>query len=145
MKTVGIFITCVCAVLLIQEWITTPNVPDGPATVIVPSELADELTAAFKNQLYEAAVWSGLLEGMGRFVAADGKADKPLLVTMFDVQKLRDAAVQAPLDRIDGGDDIGRILAPYLKKIGEGNAKLDAGARRQEVADLFIGCGQALR
>lgn len=88
-------------------------------------------------------VWAGMLEGIGRFVIADGRSDDPVLATVYDVEDLRDATLSAPVVPVDGGKEIGAILAPYLADLGTKGEELTS-ARRQAIGELFLGAGQAL-
>lgn len=117
-----------------------------PPTPAPGPVLPTDLSAAIKNidlPDRDRQIWGGMLQGLGRFVDADGRAAKPALVTVFDVAKLRDAAVAAPIEPVAGGDRIGAVLGAELSKIGKDGEPLDA-TRRKAIADLFVGAGRVL-
>jgi hypothetical protein len=144
MRTAGIFVIMICAGLLVhRNFPSTQPTPVVPALAI-PADLQTELTAAFAGKKADAAVWSGMFDGLARYIEADGKTAKPLIVTTFDLQKLRDGMVAAPLHGVAGGAEIGKLLGPHLEAIGKAGEPLDKDGRREKVVALFAGCSQVL-
>ena len=149
MRKIGIAIIVVCAAVLFQRLVgfqlpsPTPPAPDVPK-IVVPQELSTGLRDAFKTEQAAAQVWSGMFDGLGRYIEADGKREKPILQNTFDLLLLRDAAVAAPLGAVSGGPAIGKLIGPYLDQIGKSGEPLDEGGRRAKTVELFLGVAQEL-
>jgi hypothetical protein len=146
-RKIGIAIIVVCSAVLFQRLVgfqlPGPPSPDAPK-VVVPQELSAGLQDAFKTEQAAAQVWSGMFEGLGRYIEADGKREKPILQNTFDLMILRDAAVVAPLGAVPGGTSIGKLIGPYMDQIGKSGEPLDEGGRRAKTVELFLGVSQEL-
>lgn len=112
--------------------------PSPSPTVEIPELVSIEIDARDRQ------VWAGLLEGLGRFVAADAESSSPIISTAFDVETLRTHAVSAPLRAVSGGPEIGKILAPYLDAITAGVEGELSDKQRREISDVFINAGETL-
>jgi hypothetical protein len=111
----------------------------------ISSDLEQKLRKGFEDNSTDARLWAGMLEGMARYIRADGLTAQPKLKTMFDVQRLRDAVVSAPIDAAGGGDVIGNTLAAPLAALGTSNEPLAEANRRERLYELFLGCSQYLK
>ena len=143
MKSLGVFFLLVAGAVW---WMNRPGDTPEPApapTPAIPAELAASL-ASLDCPARDKQIWGGLLAGLGRFILADGKTKAPLFLTVADLERLRDAAVRAPIEPVAGGDKLGPVLAKHLAALGDPAAKLDESGRRQAAADLFIGSGAVL-
>ncbi len=125
-----------------------PPPPPGPPPlppVDVDPQLRSALTAGFATRKTEAAIWSGMLLGMGRVVESDAtKQSGPRLKTMADVDELRNLIVRAPSQPVSGGDVIAPAIGPGLAAIGGPADKIDEAGRRAAVAKLLIGAATVL-
>lgn len=143
MKSLGVFFLVAAGVVY---WFARTPAPPDPApvpAVTIPAELAASL-ASLDVPARDKQIWGGLLAGLGRFILADGKANKKLLVDVGDLERLRDAAVRAPIEPVAGGDKLGSLLATYLKQLGGPAEPLDDKGRRESAANLFVGAGKVL-
>lgn len=140
----GLVVVSVIAFALLRA--TAPKVPSPkptPAPVAtIPAELVSALQA-LEIPARDREVWAGMLSALGRVIAADGETKAPLFTTMADVEGLRNAAVQVPVEPVTGGDKIGATVGPYLAKLGGPADPLDT-TRRAAVANLLQGCAGAL-
>lgn len=83
----------------------------------------------------DALVWKALLNGMADYIEADGKTSKPLIATMVDVERYRDAVVRVPIRAIAGGDGVATKIAPKLAAITEND--LSTNGARGRVVQAF--------
>jgi hypothetical protein len=143
MKSLGVLFIVAAGVLWwFNRSPATPQPAPAPA-IQIPAELAASL-ASLDVPASDKRIWGGLLAGLGRFILADGKTKSPVLLTVADIERLRDAAVRAPVEPVAGGDKLGPLLAKHLAALGDPAARLDEPGRRQSAADLFIGTGGVL-
>ena len=73
-KSIGLVVIIVSAVMLARNYIPSlpqPSpMPDNTPSVEVPDELREALTASFADKREDAMVWSGMLEGLARYIDA---------------------------------------------------------------------------
>ena len=89
----------------------------------------------------DVLVWKAILNGMADYIEADGKTSKPLISTMIDVERYRDAVVRVPVRGIAGGDSVAAKIAPRLAAITENDLSTN-GARGRVVQALRDAAGE---
>lgn len=111
----------------------------SPSQPVVPAPVGAAATLA-PIPTQDAYYWAGMLEGIGRQVASDKDVR-----TMFDVERIRDRALAAPLRGVSGGELIGQVMGPLLSALGSEGESLDEDGRRAKVVEVFLGVATALR
>ena len=147
MRTLGFILILFCAgglAVKLKPLVPTPAPSPVVPAVTIPAELKAGLEKAFADKKSDAAKWSGMFDGLARYVAADGLKSPPLLRTTFDLLALRDSVVAAPIDGVAGGAEIGALISPCLDAIGKSGEPLDE-VRRDKVIALFAGIAEVLR
>jgi hypothetical protein len=103
------------------------------------------LTNGFSTRKTDAAIWSGMLLGIGRVIEQDAtKPSGARIKTMGDVEKLRDLVVRAPAQPVSGADVIAPSIGPAIAAIGGPGDKIDEAGRRAAVARVFVGAATVL-
>lgn len=125
-----------------------PPAPPGPPPLPpmdVDPGMRAALTNGFATRKSEAAIWSGLLLGMGRVIESDAtKPSGAKIKTMADVEKLRDLVVRAPSQPVSGGEVIAPAIGAPIAAIGGPSDKIDEAGRRAAVARVFVGAATVL-
>lgn len=121
-----------------------PGPPPLPPMDVDPG-LRAALTNGFNTRKADAAIWSGMLLGIGRVIEQDAtKPSGARLKTMGDVEKLRDLVVRAPAQPVSGADVIAPSIGPAIAAIGGPGDKIDEAGRRAAVARVFVGAATVL-